>query len=192
MQGSQGDAVAWEEWKCFFLSDDDSFLIKTMSQKGCSVAEHRKHLGCMAESCLLHRALREMPSPGKSGSVFFLSDDDRFIIKTVSHEEMLLLLKLIPAYYVHCAENPTTLLTRFFGVHRIKPLGSQSKVRLPCEREMSLRSCMEFQLRRPVAVAASLAGSQKTRGGAILPCWVHCVLTRRVSHLFIPRKWMTT
>ncbi len=69
-----------------------------------------------------------MPSPGKSGSVFFLSDDDRFLIKTVSHEEMLLLLKLIPAYYRHCAENPTTLLTRFFGVHRIKPLGSQSKV----------------------------------------------------------------
>lgn len=74
------------------------------------------------------RALREMPSPGKSGSVFFLSDDDRFLIKTVSHEEMLLLLKLIPAYYRHCADSPTTLLTRFFGVHRIKPLGSQSKV----------------------------------------------------------------
>ena len=77
------------------------------------------------------RALREMPSPGKSGSVFFLSDDDRFMIKTVSHEEMLLLLKLIPAYYRHCADNPTTLLTRFFGVHRVKPLGSQSKAWLP-------------------------------------------------------------
>ena len=72
-----------------------------------------------------------MPSPGKSGSVFFLSDDDRFLIKTVSHEEMLLLLKLIPAYYRHCADNPTTLLTRFFGVHRVKPLGSQSKAGLP-------------------------------------------------------------
>jgi len=27
--------------------------------------------------------LRELPSPGKSGSVFFLSHDDRFIIKTM-------------------------------------------------------------------------------------------------------------
>ena len=80
---------------------------------------------------MARRALREMPSPGKSGSVFFLSDDDRFLIKTVSHEEMLLLLKLIPAYYRHCADNPTTLLTRFFGVHRVKPLGSQSKAGLP-------------------------------------------------------------
>ena len=82
-------------------------------------------------AAVARRALREMPSPGKSGSVFFLSDDDRFLIKTVSHEEMLLLLKLIPAYYRHCAENPTTLLTRFFGVHRVKPLGSQSKAWLP-------------------------------------------------------------
>ena len=29
------------------------------------------------------QALRELPSPGKSGSVFFLSHDDRFIIKTM-------------------------------------------------------------------------------------------------------------
>lgn len=28
-------------------------------------------------------ALREMPSPGKSGSVFFLSQDDKYIIKTM-------------------------------------------------------------------------------------------------------------
>jgi 1-phosphatidylinositol-4-phosphate 5-kinase len=68
------------------------------------------------------RALREYPSPGKSGSVFYLSDDDRFMIKTVSHEEMLLLLRLIPAYYRHCVEHPTTLLTRFYGVHRIKSI----------------------------------------------------------------------
>ena len=29
------------------------------------------------------QALRELPSPGKSGSVFFLSADDKFIIKTM-------------------------------------------------------------------------------------------------------------
>ena len=29
------------------------------------------------------QALRELPSPGKSGSIFFLSHDDKFIIKTM-------------------------------------------------------------------------------------------------------------
>ena len=78
--------------------------------------------------CQIHcRALRELPSSGKSGSVFFLSDDDRFMIKTVRSEEMKLLLELIPAYYEHCKNNPDTLLTRFYGVHRVKPLAG-SKV----------------------------------------------------------------
>ena len=115
----------------FLLSDDDHSLIKTVMNKDMLLLMLVHVLYPCAELVSAHcRALREMPSPGKSGSVFFLSDDDRFLIKTVSHEEMLLLLKLIPAYYRHCADNPTTLLTRFFGVHRIKPLGSQSKVRL--------------------------------------------------------------
>lgn len=33
-------------------------------------------------------ALRELSSPGKSGSVFFLSQDDRFMIKTLRKSEV--------------------------------------------------------------------------------------------------------
>ena len=84
-------------------------------------------VGCagwwMVRMTCSRRALRELPSPGKSGSVFFLSDDDRFMVKTVSHEEMGLLLRLLPGYTAHCGANPATLLTRFYGVHRIKHLG---------------------------------------------------------------------
>ncbi|KAK9845966.1 hypothetical protein WJX81_007112 [Elliptochloris bilobata] len=78
------------------------------------------------------RALRELPSPGKSGSVFYLSDDERFLVKTVSREEARLLLARIPAYFRHCAAHPGTLLTRFYGVHRVKSLGGRlsPKVRL--------------------------------------------------------------
>lgn len=43
------------------------------------------------------------------------------MIKTVRKEEMNLLLDLIPKYHKHCVQYPETLLTRFFGVHRIKP-----------------------------------------------------------------------
>ena len=54
--------------------------------------------------------------------MFFISDDDRFMIKTVRKEEMQLLLELVPTYYTHCLDNPETLLTRFYGVHRVKPI----------------------------------------------------------------------
>lgn len=68
-------------------------------------------------------ALRLLASPGKSGSAFFLSEDDRFLIKTVQQEELRLLLELIPKYYRHVEDNAGTLLTRFHGLHMVKPVG---------------------------------------------------------------------
>eukprot|EP00884_Botryococcus_braunii_P012486 jgi/Botrbrau1/21238/Bobra.39_2s0036.1 len=74
------------------------------------------------------QALRELPSPGKSGSVFFLSHDDKYIIKTVRKGEMKLLMELLPRYHDHVYKHPHTLLVKFFGLHRVKPV-SGSKVR---------------------------------------------------------------
>jgi 1-phosphatidylinositol-4-phosphate 5-kinase len=43
-------------------------------------------------------ALRELSSPGKSGSIFFLSQDDRFMIKTLRKSEVqVLIVYQIPA-----------------------------------------------------------------------------------------------
>lgn len=66
-------------------------------------------------------ALRELSSPGKSGSVFYLSHDDRFLIKTMRKTEMHTLLNMLPAYYRHVRTYDNTLLTKFYGLHRIKP-----------------------------------------------------------------------
>ncbi|DBA74772.1 TPA: hypothetical protein ACH3X2_009295 [Trebouxia sp. C0005] len=74
------------------------------------------------------QALRELPSPGKSGSVFFLSHDDRFIIKTMRKNEVKLLLELLPKYHAHVERYPHTLLIKFYGLHRVVPLNG-SKVR---------------------------------------------------------------
>ncbi len=73
-------------------------------------------------------ALKELPSPGKSGSVFFVSQDERFIIKTMRKEEVKLLLRTLPLYYAHVAGHPDTLISRFYGIHRIT-LASGRKVR---------------------------------------------------------------
>lgn len=59
--------------------------------------------------------LRELSNPGASGSVFYLTDDDNFIIKTVQHKEAEFLLKLLPGYYMNLNQNPRTLLPKFFG-----------------------------------------------------------------------------
>lgn len=72
--------------------------------------------------------LRELSSPGKSGSIFYLSHDDKFVIKTLKRSELKVLLKMLPKYYKHVGEHENTLITKFFGVHRITLKGGQ-KVR---------------------------------------------------------------
>lgn len=60
--------------------------------------------------------LRELSNPGASGSIFYLTDDDEFIIKTVLHKEGEFLQKLLPGYYMNLNQNPRTLLPKFFGL----------------------------------------------------------------------------
>lgn len=47
---------------------------------------------------LCNQPLRELSNPGASGSIFYVSVDDEFIIKTVQHKEGEFLKKLLPGY----------------------------------------------------------------------------------------------
>lgn len=64
--------------------------------------------------------LSEIGSPGKSGSFFYYSRDYRFIIKTISHREHNFLRSILKDYHEHVRANPHTLLSRFYGLHRVK------------------------------------------------------------------------
>jgi len=44
--------------------------------------------------------MRELSNPGASGSIFYITDDDEFIIKTVQRKEAEFLQKLLPGYYM--------------------------------------------------------------------------------------------
>ncbi|OJI83391.1 hypothetical protein ASPTUDRAFT_718095 [Aspergillus tubingensis CBS 134.48] len=64
--------------------------------------------------------LSELGSPGKSGSFFYFSRDYKYIIKTIHHSEHKLLRKILPEYYRHVEQNPNTLISQFYGLHRVK------------------------------------------------------------------------
>jgi 1-phosphatidylinositol-4-phosphate 5-kinase len=64
--------------------------------------------------------LSELGSPGKSGSFFYFSRDYRFIIKTIRHAEHKFLRSILKRYHAHVHANPHTLLSRFYGLHRVK------------------------------------------------------------------------
>ncbi|KAK6944453.1 MORN motif [Dillenia turbinata] len=75
-------------------------------------------------------ALRELSSPGKSGSFFYLTNDDRYMIKTMKKAEVKVLIKMLSAYYNHVRKYENTLVTKYFGLHCVKSTGpAQKKVR---------------------------------------------------------------
>ena len=62
----------------------------------------------------------EFISNAKSGQFFFYSSDGRFMIKTMTNAESKFLRRILPEYFRHCCENPNTMITRFFGMYRVK------------------------------------------------------------------------
>ncbi|XP_015580936.1 phosphatidylinositol 4-phosphate 5-kinase 8 isoform X2 [Ricinus communis] len=98
--------------------------------------------------------LRELSSPGKSGSIFYLSHDDRFVIKTLKKSELKFFLKMLPNYYDHVGKHENTLITKFFGVHRIKLRGGR-KVRFVVMGNMF---CTELKIHRRYDLKGSTQG----------------------------------
>lgn len=91
--------------------------------------ELREHFHLDAADYLLSLTskyiLSELGSPGKSGSFFYFSRDYRFIIKTIRHNEHKFLRRILKDYHLHIKENPHTLLSRFYGLHRVKLPGGK-------------------------------------------------------------------
>ena len=65
-------------------------------------------------------SLRELGTPGKSGAVFYLTEDNKFLIKTVSKKESKFLRHVLPNYYHYVMRSRDTLIPRFLGLIRIK------------------------------------------------------------------------
>jgi len=64
--------------------------------------------------------LTEQCSTGKSGSFFYYTPDSKYMMKTISHSEFERLKFILKNYYEHLAKYPHSLITRYFGLHKIK------------------------------------------------------------------------
>ncbi|UXI18591.1 doublesex and mab-3 related transcription factor [Sarcoptes scabiei] len=77
---------------------------------------------------ITNEPLQELSNPGASGSMFFRTKDDQFIIKTVEKTEAKFLLKLMPGYYMNLSQNPQTLLPKFFGLYCYECIGKNIRI----------------------------------------------------------------
>ncbi|KAA8537330.1 hypothetical protein F0562_026983 [Nyssa sinensis] len=101
-------------------------------------------------------ALRELSSPGKSGSFFYLTNDDKYMIKTMKKAEVKVLIRMLPAYYNHVRDFENTLVTKFYGLHCVKLTGAaQKKVRFVI---MGNLFCTEYSIHRRFDLKGSSHG----------------------------------
>uniref|UniRef100_UPI00398F5922 phosphatidylinositol 4-phosphate 5-kinase type-1 gamma-like isoform X2 n=1 Tax=Pristiophorus japonicus TaxID=55135 RepID=UPI00398F5922 len=77
---------------------------------------------------LCNEPLIELSNPGASGSLFYVTSDDEFIIKTVINKEAEFLQKLLPGYYMNLNQNPRTLLPKFYGLYCVQSGGKNIRV----------------------------------------------------------------
>ncbi|CAG5885974.1 unnamed protein product [Menidia menidia] len=77
---------------------------------------------------LCNDALIELSNSGASGSLFYVSSDDEFIIKTVQHKEAEFLQKLLPGYFMNLNQNKRTLLPKFYGLYCVQAAGKNIRI----------------------------------------------------------------
>eukprot|EP00946_MAST-07B_sp_MAST-7B-sp1_P000503 g503.t1 len=57
---------------------------------------------------------------GASGSLFFLSSDNRYVIKSLPKGELDKLRSILRGYHHHMHKHPNSLLPRFFGLYKLQ------------------------------------------------------------------------
>ena len=60
---------------------------------------------------------------GKSGSFFFLTHDKKFMIKTISKAEAILMIRILDSYISHYKMYPDSLISKIFGVFTVRRRG---------------------------------------------------------------------
>jgi hypothetical protein len=82
--------------------------------------------------------LKEVSNAGASGSLFYISPDDNFIMKTVQSKEASFLRKLLPGYFLVCMRTDGATYTLHYAVpylHMwllIAPFLSRAVLRVVC------------------------------------------------------------
>ena len=68
---------------------------------------------------ICNEPMRELSNPGASGSIFYLTQDDEFILKTVQHKEAEFLQKLLPGYFMNLNQVPIPSFRYFCKPERL-------------------------------------------------------------------------
>lgn len=67
----------------------------------------------------VHKIFKAGEGMGKSGSFFFFSHDDRFLIKSMTLSDFNAFMKLFPYFFEHITQFQDSILARIYGIYRV-------------------------------------------------------------------------
>ena len=88
-----------------------------------SEIEFKKQLGCINTG-----NYSRLGTPGKSGAFFFVTPSMRYLLKSVTEEELNTMIELIPPYHRHVQKNPYTLMSNFFLLFEVTTKQSKREI----------------------------------------------------------------
>ncbi|ETW04492.1 hypothetical protein H310_04755 [Aphanomyces invadans] len=127
----------------------------------------------------LQQTTKERVSEGKSGAFFYFTQDLKYVVKTLTHEELKFLLQILPKYVTFMSANPDTFVTRFFGCHALTMYGktmffivmqSVFDTRLPIHERFDLKGSwvgrLEGRKTRGTSAVCKYCGKEYIIGGS--------------------------
>mmetsp|Transcript_448 Transcript_448/g.898 ORF Transcript_448/g.898 Transcript_448/m.898 type:complete len:217 (+) Transcript_448:1407-2057(+) len=118
-------------------------------------------------------------SEGKSGSFFFFSHDDKFIIKTMFQEELDIMIESLRQYHDYIEQNPSSLIARIYGVFQVEMEGI-----VPVNLLVMRNTMQKLRRRNDITKIYDLKGSFKNR--IVLPS--QKLQTQKDRNLLICKK----
>ena len=64
--------------------------------------------------------LYELCSSGQSGSLFYYTNNKKYMLKTIPKREFDKFRLVLKDYFLHMKDNPDSLICRFFGLHEVR------------------------------------------------------------------------
>lgn len=62
---------------------------------------------------------KELCSSGKSGSLFYYTEDGKYMLKTIHKDEFIKMREILKPYHEHIVKCKQSVINRFYGLHKI-------------------------------------------------------------------------
>ena len=103
-----------------FIDIEPSIFSLLRNTFGTTPKKYRESFRILNAADIDKEGMLEKFTEGKSGSFFYFTRDYRYIIKTVTSAEESFLQKIAYKYYHHMQNNPSSVIARFYGLHKVR------------------------------------------------------------------------